>query len=331
MGVLLCRHPAGNFPVCQHHRARDEAGRRIGGRSCIILTRMIICSGRLPGARSNCTSTSGGPSSGGRRSGLLLGALLSTNYLWEPQYVGLGVFALAVGALLAVPLSKANLLSRDRIEPVRTDSMTFQPRITWSSHLVRRCIFTFALPIAGLAFTLTSPGPNITWAAPIIMSATVGFLSTLAVAECVGIVMETYDTCDLQPGVNTRHRLASMDSVTRRRRTNYTSFPRVIAGLFASQGLGFFLAAAATRRERTHHAGAGRAGCYRCRRGHTALPDDTAQRGAVALPHRAGDPKSCIWHEGDDARMDRGERRRSVLEACHCGVPEWQGAEDESA
>ncbi|KAF2218703.1 hypothetical protein BDZ85DRAFT_286102 [Elsinoe ampelina] len=177
---------------------------------------------------------------------LLLSALLSTNYLWRPQYVGLGVFALAVGALLAVPLTRANMLSRDRVEPVRTDSMTFQPRVTWSSHLVRRCIFTFALPLAGLAFTLTSPGPSLNWAAPTVMSALVGFLAVLAIAECVGLTMETYDTCDLQPGANSKHRLQSMDSQTRRRRTNYSCFPRVIAGLFASQGLGFFLAAAAT-------------------------------------------------------------------------------------
>lgn len=124
--------------------------------------------------------------------------------------------------------------------------MTFQPRVTWSSHLVRRCIFTFALPIAGLAFTLSSPGPGINWAVPTVMSATVGFLATLAIAECVGLTMETYDTCDLQPGINTKHRLQSIESQVRRRRTNYSSFPRVIAGLFASQGLGFFLAAAAT-------------------------------------------------------------------------------------
>lgn len=176
----------------------------------------------------------------------LLGALLSTDYLWLPQYVGLGVFALAIGALVAIPLTKANLFSRDRMQPPRTDSMTFQPRLSWSSHLVRRCVFTFALPIAGLAFTLTSPGPSLSWTAPVIMSSIVGFLSTLAIAECVGLTMETYDTCDLQPGVNSKHRLQSLDSVIRRRRTNYSSFPRVIAGLFSAQGLGFFLAAAAT-------------------------------------------------------------------------------------
>ena len=78
------------------------------------------------------------------------------------------------------------------------------------------------------------------------MSALVGFLATLAIAECIGLIMETFDTSDLQPGVNSRHRLQSMESTTRRRRTNYSSFPRVAAGIFAAQGLGFFLAAAAT-------------------------------------------------------------------------------------
>lgn len=65
-------------------------------------------------------------------------------------------------------------------------------------------------------------------------------------AECVGLIMETFDTCDLQPGVNSKHRLNSMAETTRRRRTNYSSFPRVCAGFFAAQSLGFFLAAAAT-------------------------------------------------------------------------------------
>lgn len=78
------------------------------------------------------------------------------------------------------------------------------------------------------------------------MAALVGFLSSLAIAECIGLIMETFDTSDLQPGVNSKHRLQSMATTTRRRRTNYSSFPRVCAGFFAAQGLGYFLAAAAT-------------------------------------------------------------------------------------
>ncbi|KAI7345443.1 MFS general substrate transporter [Hortaea werneckii] len=115
-----------------------------------------------------------------------------------------------------------------------------------SSHLVRRCIFTLLLPFAALAFALTASGESISWTAPVLFTGLIGFLSCLAMAECVGLIMETFDTCDLQPGVNSKHRLNSMAETTRRRRTNYSSFPRVCAGFFAAQSLGFFLAAAAT-------------------------------------------------------------------------------------
>lgn len=176
----------------------------------------------------------------------LLGALLSRDYRWHAQYVGLAVLAIALGALLAVPLAYAGLFSRTRKTGPRTDSMTFQTQLTWSSHFVRRCIFTLVLPFAGLAYTLASPGPRVSAAVPILFAAFVGFLSCLAVTECVGLIMETFDTSDLQPGINSRHRLQSLAESTRKRRTNYSSFPRVAAGLFFSQGLGFLLAAAAT-------------------------------------------------------------------------------------
>ena len=124
--------------------------------------------------------------------------------------------------------------------------MTFQPRVTWTSHLVRRAVFSLILPFAGLAYCLSASGPPLNWAPAVIFSGLVGFLTDLATAECVGLIMETFDTCDLQPGVNTKHRLQSMSSTAQRRRTNYSSFPRVCAGFFAAQSLGFFLAAAAT-------------------------------------------------------------------------------------
>lgn len=111
--------------------------------------------------------------------------------------------------------------------------------------MLRRCIFTLTLPFAAAAYTLSSPGPSVSWVAPAMFCGLVGFLSNLAIAECVGMIMETYDTCDLQPGVNQKHRLQSMAETTRRRRTNYSSFPRVCAGFFAAQSLGFFLSAAA--------------------------------------------------------------------------------------
>ncbi|KAK0946141.1 hypothetical protein LTR29_002455 [Friedmanniomyces endolithicus] len=178
---------------------------------------------------------------------LLLGALLSREYTWQPQYVGLAALSLAIGAFCALPLAKASVFSRSRFTPQRTDSMTMRaPRLTWSSHLLRRCTFTLLLPFAGLAYTLSAPGPSISWVSPTVFCGLVGFLSNLAIAECVGLIMEVFDTCDLQPGVNQKHRLESMTETTRRRRTNYSSFPRVCAGFFAAQSLGFFFAAAST-------------------------------------------------------------------------------------
>lgn len=177
----------------------------------------------------------------------LLGALLSREYQWRPQYIGAAALSLAIGAFFAIPLAKASFFSRARVTPPRTDSMTMHaPRVTWTSHLMRRCVFTLLLPFAGLAYTLSSPGSSVSWVAPVIFSGLVGFLSNFAIAECVGLIMENFDTCDLQPGVNQKHRLQSLAETTRRRRTNYSSFPRVCAGFFCAQAFGFFLAAAAT-------------------------------------------------------------------------------------
>ncbi|KAF2839360.1 MFS general substrate transporter [Patellaria atrata CBS 101060] len=177
---------------------------------------------------------------------VLLGALLSREYRMQPQYVGLGVFSLAIGALLATPLSKAGIFSRARKEGPRTDSMTFQERITWTSHLARRLIFMILLPFAGFVYTMVSWGRRIPFIVPCVFAGVIGFLSNLAIAECYGLVMETFDTSDLQPGVNSRHRLQSLAEDVRRRRTNYSSFPRVISGIFVSQSFAFLLAAAAT-------------------------------------------------------------------------------------
>lgn len=178
---------------------------------------------------------------------ILLGALLSTDYRWQPRYVGLGVMSIAAGAFSAVPLTKARIFSRSRKGPDRAESMSFEKQVSWSSHFVRRIIFTLALPLMGLAYTVSSAGKPKPYIVPIVFASGVGFFSLLAIAECHGIIMETYDTCDLQPGVNTRHRLESMADEDRRRHTNYSSFPRVSAGIFVSQTLSFIGAGVATQ------------------------------------------------------------------------------------
>jgi len=80
---------------------------------------------------------------------------------------------------------------------------------------------------------------------PIVFAAAIGFFSNLAMSECNGLIMETYDTSDLQPGTNSRHRLQSMAPAQKQRRTTYSSYPRVSAGFFVAHALGFLLAAAA--------------------------------------------------------------------------------------
>ncbi|KAL8924179.1 MAG: hypothetical protein Q9172_002801 [Xanthocarpia lactea] len=176
---------------------------------------------------------------------LLLGALTSRYYRFRPQYVGLCVLAIPFGALLAVPFQRASILSRARQKPPRTDSMTVKKRLTWTSHFVRRAVFMVSLPFAGLAYTLASVGPEVSVAAPTVFAGLIGFLSNLAIAECNGIIMETYDTSDLQPGMTGRPRRELPEEV-RKKRTNFSSFPRVTAAFAISQAWAFLIAAAAT-------------------------------------------------------------------------------------
>lgn len=152
--------------------------------------------------------------------------------------------ALPLGALLAVPFQKASIFSRARRHPQRTNSMTFEKRVTWTSHLVRRAIFTLILPFASMAYTLSSSGPPTPFIIPVLFVGLIGFLSNLAIAECMGIVMEAFDTSDLQPGMTGRPRGSSGER-TQYKRTNYSSYPRISSAIAIIQGLGFLIAAGA--------------------------------------------------------------------------------------
>jgi hypothetical protein len=163
-----------------------------------------------------------------------------------PQYVGLCTVSLGGGALLATPFQKASLLSRARYHPPRTDSMTFRKSYIWSSHLVRRTIVTGMLPLAALAYTFTSRGPPMKIVVPCIFAAIVGFLSNLVIAECYGLIMVTFDTSDLQPGMTGRPARKSVVERFRGQRTNFSCYPRVSAGFAIIQSLKFIFGAVAT-------------------------------------------------------------------------------------
>jgi hypothetical protein len=176
----------------------------------------------------------------------LLGALASRYYLFKPVNVGVCVLALTLGALFAIPFEKASWLSRARYTPPRTDSMTLKKGIIWSSHMLRRILCTVLLPLAALASTLTYKGPPLHVAIPCLFAAIVGFLSTLAIAECFGYIMETFDTSDLQPGMTGRPARRSVVARYGGKRTNFSCYPRVSARFAVTQSLEFIFAATAT-------------------------------------------------------------------------------------
>ncbi|KAL9617049.1 MAG: hypothetical protein Q9160_008122 [Pyrenula sp. 1 TL-2023] len=184
---------------------------------------------------------------------MLLGALISKSYHFRPTLVGVCIFSLALGALLATPFQTASFFSRSRHHAQRTDSMTFETQVRCSSHLIRRLIFMIFLPLSAVVCTVTSAGPPIPAVVSALAAAVLGFLSNLAVAECYGLVMEAFDTSDLPTGAGAGTGGGRRDNSPeekerdyRRLKERFTSYPRVSAGFAVSQGLGYVLAAAAT-------------------------------------------------------------------------------------
>ncbi|ORY68825.1 uncharacterized protein BCR38DRAFT_482300 [Pseudomassariella vexata] len=84
---------------------------------------------------------------------VLLGSLTSRYYRFRASFVGAAVSSVAIGALAAVPFQKANLFSRSRYKPQTSSGQSLDQTVTWTSHLVRRVIFTIILPIAGVMVT----------------------------------------------------------------------------------------------------------------------------------------------------------------------------------
>ncbi|KAF5974352.1 polyamine transport protein [Fusarium bulbicola] len=174
---------------------------------------------------------------------ILLGSLVSRFYHLRSPYVGLHVAAVALGALLAIPFQKASIFSRSRNRENKVNREVLGKKIVWSSHLVRRAVFTIALPIGGACYAAVSSGPPISSGVPTFFALCIGLLSCLAISECNGLIMETFDTSDLSPGMVGRHRDPTGQD---QRRTNYSSFPRVTAGFAMIQSFSYILAAGST-------------------------------------------------------------------------------------
>ena len=101
------------------------------------------------------------------------------------------------------------------------------------------------LPLSAIAYALTATGPPLSPLWPSLMAALVAFLSNLAIAECNGLIMETFDTSDLQHGMTGRKRVR-MPAEDLYHGTTFSCYPRVSAGFALTQGLGYVFIAAAT-------------------------------------------------------------------------------------
>lgn len=174
---------------------------------------------------------------------VLLGSLTSRYYRLQSPLVGLCVSFVSIGSLVAVPFQKANLFSRARHHQQVPDKSFAEGKFSWTSHLFRRASFCIFLPVAGAGYTFVSMGPEIPVTVPVIFGVLIGFFSGLAISECNGIIMETFDTSDLQPSMTCRPQRSSSRNA---KPTNYPSFPRVAAGFAVCHTCGFIFAVLAT-------------------------------------------------------------------------------------
>ncbi|EXJ83666.1 hypothetical protein A1O1_07290 [Capronia coronata CBS 617.96] len=177
---------------------------------------------------------------------MLLGALASTRYRYRPVDVGLCVLSLGIGSIIAIPFQKASWLSRARYLPPRTNSMTLESAIGWTSHTLRRTLWMVFLPLAAIGYALTSKGPVFPVAVPCLFAGLVGYASVLGIGECYALMMQTFDTSDLQPGMTGRPARQSVVQRYRQQRTNFSCYPRISAGIAVTQFLKFVFGAVST-------------------------------------------------------------------------------------
>ena len=124
--------------------------------------------------------------------------------------------------------------------------MTFQKAMIWSSHNVRRTLFTLFLPLTAIAYALSSREPPFPIVVPCAFAGLIGLGANLTIAECFALIMKTFDTSDLQAGMTGRPARHSITGRVREQRTNFSCYPRVSAGIAVTQFLMFVFGATAT-------------------------------------------------------------------------------------
>ncbi|KAJ2894353.1 hypothetical protein MKZ38_007708 [Zalerion maritima] len=177
---------------------------------------------------------------------VILGALISREYVLEAHWTGLCVLAMAAGASLAIPFGAHEPLKRLlSIE----DKWKLGDHAFWhfgECRFKRRVVFVTALPLATAGYAVASMGPSTHIAVPILMAALVGFLSGLAIGESNGLIMEAFDTSDHSHDEAMIGRPRHVRGRDEGQPTNYSAYPRVAAAFAVVHSGGFVVAALST-------------------------------------------------------------------------------------
>lgn len=119
-------------------------------------------------------------------------ASLSSRYSLASHHSGYVVFVMAAGAFISVPFHKGNPLTRPRYRDGAPGVVTGEEAAR-ASYSVRRVAIFVPLPLCAMGNAIASGGPptSLSWA--IALSGFIGFLSCLAVSECIALVLGAFD------------------------------------------------------------------------------------------------------------------------------------------
>lgn len=143
-------------------------------------------------------------------------ASLSSSYSSASDHGGYVVFVMAAGAFISMPFHKGNPFTRSGYGHGDSGEASGE-EIVRTSHSARRVAIIVPLPLCALGYSIASGGPPTSLSWPIALSGFIGFLSCLAVSECIALVLEASDVSDLKPSARSpsaRHQDFTKDKPT---------------------------------------------------------------------------------------------------------------------
>lgn len=168
---------------------------------------------------------------------MILASLASRTYDQLPLQVGRTILIAATGPFAAILFSTGGYFSRG-IHAVGRAILRAGGADSVSIFVWRTISITSLLALM-MGYTRASAGPSVSFVWPLILATGIGFLSVIAIVDCHVLIIETFDCSDLVLVPGNHHEVE-------RRRVQYSSHPRVSAGIACCHGFGCLFAAAAT-------------------------------------------------------------------------------------